>query len=476
MRKLLLGTTAVVGAALIAPTAMAQMPVVIEPPGFMMGGGGGSSGLPRGNSGVRVSLGGYFDVRAGLVNDDNDRNAVTATQAATGATGNVGSIAGSTRSFGRQRVDFQSDFEVDVFVDGKAANGLTYGAVIELQVDNVGAGATGTSIDTDEMYGYLAHPVFGAIRFGDEDNAANLLQVRVPLIRGADTDNYWDEFTFRAGADASPSLFTSISDGSDVTKITYLSPQYFGFDFGISYAPNSGEGERFTLGRAQQPTISTTAAVAQRDRSSRRNEISGAIRYRGTFGPVGLTTGFSAMQSDSQQAYMAPTAIQLVRRTTAFSGGVQLAAYGFTVGGEYVWGDYQGVSVGIAPLARGREASRHFVVGATYTVPGFGTQIGGFWGQAIQDNGRSTSPAGTLGQDTPSGANVRDRNQTVYSFGIVHPLAPGLSLYASYTHMRDANETVSATNNTRIDQNAARAGVQNIRTAEVYMTGFRVAF
>ncbi|MES2711263.1 MAG: porin [Pseudomonadota bacterium] len=462
MRKLLLGTTAVVGATLMAGTAMAQMPIVIEPPTAMAG---------RATPALRVSLGGYFDVRAGYVNDDNDRNAVTSTQAAAAASGNVGSIAGSSRSFGRQRVDFQSDFELNVFVDGKAANGLTYGAVIELQVDNVGAGGTGTSIDTDEFYGYLSHPVFGTIRMGDEDNAANLLQVRVPLVRGADTDNYWDEFLFRNGADGSPSLLTSISDGSDVSKIIYLSPQFFGFDFGVSYAPNSGEGERFALGRAQQPTISTAASVAQRDRSARRNEIAGGVRYRGTFGPLGLTAGFSAMQSDSQQAYLAPTAIQLVRRTTAYSGGIQLAAFGFTVGGEYTWGDYQGVSVGIAPNARGRESSRHYVIGATYTVPGLGTQIGGFWGQAVQDNGRATATG-----DTAIGRNVADRNQTVYSFGVVHPLAPGLQLYANYTHMRDANEPGSATNNTRIDQNASRPGLQNIRTAEVYMAGFRVAF
>jgi Gram-negative porin len=470
MRKLLLGTTAVVGAALIAPTAMAQMPIVIEPPGFMAGAGG--NGTPRGSMGaVRVSLGGYFDVRAGYVSDSNDRSAVTNTQASSAAAGNVGAIASSSRTVGRQRVDFQSDFELDIFVDGKAANGLEYGAVIELQVDNVGAGATGTTIDTDEFYGYISHPVFGTVRFGDEDNAANLLQVRVPLIRGADTDNYWDEFLNRNGGDGSPSLLTSISDGSDVTKIIYLSPQFFGFDFGVSYAPNAGEGERFALGRTQQPALNTAASVGQRDRTARRNEISGGVRYRGTFGPVGLTAGFSAMQADSQQAFAAPTSIQVGRRSTAYSGGVQLAAFGFTIGGEYTWGDYQGVSVGLAPLARGREASRHYVFGATYTVPGIGTQVGGFWGQAIQDNGRATATG-----DTAIGRNVADRNQTVFGFGIVHPLAPGLQLYTSYTHMRDANEPNSATNNTRLDQNAARPGLQTIRTAEVYMAGFRVSF
>lgn len=428
MRKILLGTTAVVGAALIAPMAMAQMPVTVEPPRALAGSA----------AGLTVRLGGYFDFRAGLVNDDADRNAILSST--------------TNRRYGRQRVDFQSDMELNVFVDGKASNGLQYGLVMEFQIDNVGAGGPGTALDTDEFYGYISHPSFGTMRFGDEDSAGNLLQVRTPLIRGADTDNYWDEFTFRNGGDASPSLFTALNDGSDSTKIIYLSPQFFGFDFGVSYAPNTGEGERFALGTAvNSVTTSVPTAVGQRDRTGLRNEISAGVRYRGTFGGVGVAASLVGMQADSQRRY---TGANVANRVTAYSGGLQLSAFGFTVGGEYTWGDYSGISVGRAPLTRGREQSTQWVVGATYTIPGTPLQVGGFYGEANQDNG----------------VGVGDHRQRLWSAGLNYALAPGMTTYLTYTHLRASNDP------TLVDPNLASPGIQRTRNLEVYMAGFRIAF
>lgn len=433
MRKILLGTTAVVGAALIAPMAMAQMPVTVEPPRALAGSA----------AGLTVRLGGYFDFRAGLINDDADRNAVTA------GTGT------NQRRFGRQHTDFVSDMELNVFVDGKASNGLQYGLVMEFQIDNVGAGGPGSSLDTDEVYGYVSHPAFGTLRFGDEDGAGNLLQVRTPLIRGADTDNYFDDLMLRSGNnDGSPSMFTAISDGADRTKIIYLSPQFFGFDFGVSYAPNAGEGERFNLGTTVSPQVAT-GNVAQRDRSGLRNEIQAGVRYRGTFGGVGIAASLVGLQADSNQRYAALNS-NLQSRITAYSGGLQLSAFGVTVGGEYSWGDYTG-GVGTSAITRGREMSRQWVAGATYTIPGTPLQLGGFYGEIRQDNG----------------AGFSDRKQTIYGGGLNYAVAPGFTTYLTYTHLRDSNEVISGA---VVDNNAARAGTQNTRNAEVYLAGFRIAF
>ncbi|HEY4252436.1 MAG TPA: porin [Roseomonas sp.] len=444
MRKILLGTTAVVGAALIAPVAMAQMPVVVEPPRALAGS----------SAGLAVRLGGYFDFRGGLINDDNDR-------AVLGSGG--GALAGTPGAAtagraGRQRTDFQSDFELNVFVDGKASNGLQYGLVLEFQVDNVGAGGGGTSIDMDEFYGFISHPMFGTLRMGDEDHAANLLQVRTPLIRGADTDNYWDEFTFRRGADASPSFFTALDDGSDASKIIYLSPQFFGFDFGLSYGANRGEGERYSLGTTVSPAVGTGAA-AQRDRTGLRNIMSAGVRYRGTFGGVGVAASFGGMRADSARRYAAAGSADaaLQSAATAYSGGLQLSAFGVTVGGEYTWGRYGGVSVGAAAIPRGRENSTQWVAGATYNIPSTPLQIGAFYGRATQDNG----------------PGFASRTQKIYSGGVNYAVAPGMTAYLTYTHLEDSNEVVGGG---YIDNNAARPGVQRDRNLEVYMAGFRIAF
>ena len=98
MRKLLLGTTAVVGAALIAPAAMAQAPAPVPAPG-----------VAAANS-LTVRLGGFFDFSIWNIQDDVD----------TGRFANARD--GATNRLRRDRFDFRSDAEVAVFVDGRAAN------------------------------------------------------------------------------------------------------------------------------------------------------------------------------------------------------------------------------------------------------------------------------------------------------------------------------------------------------------------
>lgn len=417
MRNLLLATTAVVATALIAPVAMAQTAAGDPLPRSIAGAGTGSLG---------VRLGGFFEFRAITANDDNDRNRVTS----------------SSRTFGRQRLDFLNELELNVFVDGKAANGMAYGAVFEFQIDGIAAAtgnttAGGTGVNMDEAYVFVAHPLLGTLRFGAEDSAASLLQVRPPRIKGGDDE--FDDTFFTSG-----NRVVGVNDGNDATKIIYLSPQYFGFDFGLSFAANGGEGT----------TVSTSVSTSsERDRLSIRNEISAGLRYRGTFGPVGVSLSLVGMQADSQARYVGPSTLR--SRSTAYSGGAQLTAFGFTVGGEYTWGDYRVGAPGRVAQNRGEDATKQFSVGATYTVPGVGLQLGAFYGQVDFDiNG--------------SAAAYR---QEIYGFGVAYPLAPGLVTFAGYGHLRDTNTSPTST-----DQNAASLGIQRTRNAESYLAGLRLAF
>ena len=70
MRKILLGTTAVVGAALLAPAAFAQAPVTVAPQGLGTGTQMGTQAITpmspaiAGAGGLQIRLGGYFDFSA----------------------------------------------------------------------------------------------------------------------------------------------------------------------------------------------------------------------------------------------------------------------------------------------------------------------------------------------------------------------------------------------------------------------------
>jgi len=390
MRKILLGTTAVVGAALLTAT------------------------VAQAQTAPTVRVGGFIQVLGHYLDDDRDK--------ANGA----GTGAGGGNANARDKFDFRTELEVVVNVAGKAANGLAYGAVIEMQNDNGRGGAT--NFDTDEAYIFLSSPTLGTIRFGDEDNAANLIQIRHPSVTNSGADGDYDDMSV-----AGTSLMTGLGDGGDSTKLIYLSPQFAGFDFGISYGANGGEGDREELlGRGTS---------SQRDRTGFTDQVAGAIRYRGTFGNVGVGLSLAGMRANAAELTPGGALIAPANRDiTAYSVGASLAAFGITFGGEYTWGTYS-AEAGTAPLAAGRDDSKTWTLGATYVTGPF--QVGAWYGTATQDNG----------------PGVSDRQQTGYGVGVVYSLAPGLDTFANYGSLSEKNGPVLGAGRTR-SLSAVIAGVR----------------
>ena len=398
MRKILLGTTAVVGAALMG------------------------MGVAQAQEAPTVRVGGYFEFTGGYVNDDADSNAV---------------VLGGTERASRSKTDFRSDMEISVIVRGKAANGLSYGAEIELQMD--ANNTSSTAIDTDEMWGFISSPTLGTLQFGDQDSAADQLKVAAPSVTNLGESGGWDEFIAPA-ADGTRYILSTINDGSDATKIIYLSPQFFGFDFGVSFAPNQYEGENFLVGG------STTVLQRDPNAGSIRNELSAALRYRGSFGNVGVAAAFSAMRGDAPDAASTATRIQ---DPNAYQVGLNLSAMGFTVGGHYMWGKYAGASFGRAGIREGLGNSSNWTLGATYRTGAI--SVGAFYSLGQRDNG-----------------TLADREQRAIGVGAVYTMAPGLEVFANYTNISDENIANSASNPTAIS-------TRN-RDIDVFIVGTRLAF
>jgi len=441
MRKILLGTTAVVGAALLSTGAFAQ--------GTTAGTGSAApSSALAGAGGLTVRLGGYYAFTGAIIQDDNDRaNRISRIN------GNIPNTAA------RSRYDFRNDLELHVFIDGRAANGMTYGAVFEFQMDNaLGAAADNTAVSMDEAYGFVAFPNLGRLYFGQEDAAASLLIVRAPSVGALGGDAEWDEFIVNTGLYSSPYLTSGIADGNDATKIGYLSPQFAGFDFGISYAPNAGEGERVDLSNG----------VPQRDRTTRENEISAAVRYRGTFGPVGVQVGVGGLWANAQRN-ITNTLARRPQDINAYFVGAQVAAYGFAFGGEYGFGSYNGSSMGLTALNPGLDDSWHYLIGATYTLGP--VVFGAIFGQAEQDNGSRL--VGGVPQDLPN------RKHTIWGLGALYRLAPGLEVFAAYNNVHDENIPTAAPSDARYGgagTTLASFNGQNTRTINIGIAGIRLAF
>jgi hypothetical protein len=282
----LLGTTALAGvAALVATAASAQNPQVI--------------------------VGGFADFQAGYTDQDLDA---------------------TSRS-----LLFQNDTEIHVKVDGKADNGLGYGAVVELEAD-ASADADGEGFNSDKTYLFLQGN-WGRFELGATKDAAQALKVDASTFASATggVDGDWYDFVnVPAGYIIAPDLPIAYGAGStaglagsseDSTKIVYYSPRFSGFQIGLNYSPDAGN-------------VGTAAGFTADNNGDVENVIGGGINYTGTFSNVGLALSATGETGDAENAAL--------EDHTAYAFGGNLSYMGFTFGGS--WGDWtDSLQVSAAP-------------------------------------------------------------------------------------------------------------------------------
>jgi predicted porin len=184
MKKLLLGTTALVGVALMAQPAAAQLEVTV--------GGNASFLFGVWDSDDPAPLSAVFDP----ADESTDR-------------------------------DFETDAEVVVRADGIADNGLQYGVKIELETSDT------SSANVDEANIYVSGG-WGRAEFGDDDGAADTMAIYAPTVGLEQLDGDWTDF---AGYDDGVTLPFKTQDTGDDTKVTYYTPRFFGVQIGASYIP-----------------------------------------------------------------------------------------------------------------------------------------------------------------------------------------------------------------------------------------------
>lgn len=314
MKKILLGTTALIGAAgLYAGAANAATPT--------------------------VTVGGFADFQAGFVSEDLDA--------------------------GRRNYLFQNDTEVHFRVDGKADNGLGYGAVIELEAD-VSADADGEGFNADKTYLYLQGG-WGRVELGANTDAAQALNVDAATFARATggIDGDWYDFinpvAFGPGYILSPDLpvahgaATAAGIGGlfgaseDATKITYYTPRFSGFQFGVSFAPDAGNA-------------GTAASFTGDTNGDMENVFNLGLNYTGKFQNIGVAASLTGEFGDSEVA--------TVEDLAAWTVGLNLSWMGWTVGGSWAdWGD------STLPTGSTGDAD-YWTLGLGYDFGAFGASIG----------------------------------------------------------------------------------------------------
>jgi hypothetical protein len=274
MKKFLLGTTGLVGAAVLFASAASAA----ETP--------------------KVTVGGFLDFQAGVASDDLD---------------------GAQRGYG-----FRNDTEVNINVDGKSDSGLGYGAAIDLEAD-VTADADGQGLNASRTYVYLDGN-WGRFELGSNNGAGEALKVDASNIaRGSGgIHGGWWYFANHPGAAYITSAALPLDHGStsvaggettdNINKITYYSPRMSGFQLGLSYAPDGTD-------RGQTVTRTDSAAGGVGD------IFDVGVNYENQWDAVSLAAAVTAEFGDSD--------VSTTEDLSAWNAGLALGYAGFHLAGSY---------------------------------------------------------------------------------------------------------------------------------------------
>ncbi len=321
--------------------------------------------------------------------------------------------------------------------DGIAANGLKYGANLEIRQDAGGpaGGGTAGSISGENnvrsklyfrrVWGYLGTDAIGTVRMGAVDQPTSLYL----------TGNY-ENFNDGGWNGDAPGFITSnvapawpfadVGSYYTTNKLVYLSPSLFGFDFGASYEPttaNTSGSVNCAIPAAGCDALSSTSINAETQR--RRNTFDMLVRYRGSFGPVGVAataayvTG-SHIQDNSGLAFTNNPLVATGLRPN-YDGlsvgdfGAAVTVAGFSVGGHYMTGRWNGYIGGLVP--KGLPDGNAWILGTSYT-----------FGPAIV--GAQYFVSETAG-DLSNAYFGRMRREQGLAVGGTYSLAPGVSFYLS---------------------------------------------
>lgn len=271
MKKILLGTTALAAAGLVAPAALAE-------------------------EGLTVGINGYYTGEVAIV-DTND-----------------------SQVFGVEEDDVQVKHEGEISINGAVTldNGITAGVEVNIEATNF-AGGFGTQID--EAYAFVEGS-FGRVQVGEEASAAFLMHYSAPYFvasHGVDSPNFANTNRITSARTA-----TYITISGDTNKVTYFTPRFSGFQLGVSYTPETLFGD---VGGQGSAGGSRAFGLVGNPGVGFEDTIEIGANYTGKIGEaeVGVSAGYATADANAAGA----------SDPDAWSVGANVTLGAFSIGGGY---------------------------------------------------------------------------------------------------------------------------------------------
>jgi len=352
-------------------------------------------------------------------------------------------------------------------VDAMASNGLRYGAAIEIRQNFEGgnslsgnltpttASAAGTgnvistgttaasssgvssaqTLFTRRAFVYLGSDQTGIVRIGQADGLIGIYD-GAGVFTGQNYDGGIGGLNSGGGQQSQMpndtlSTWPFLSGNGieyDSVKLVYLSPQFFGLDFGLQYDPSSDNGfaysatsDPYAIGPCGAAGANCPGVTSGIDGTKIVNRFVGGVRYNGTFGGVGLQAYGTYTVSGHESApavTAAPNPVKvLYEGESFFNGGLAVSALGFTLSGDTTIGSMNSGNDG--PLAKGSVQTRGAIATLSYAN---GPLSAGISSMVVDWQG------------VPNLVGISQRHEAAVAIGGAYKLAPGLTLALEYQY------------------------------------------
>ena len=381
MKKVLLGTTALIAGGLAAVPAMAADPIKIGVGGYMQQ---------------------YF------------------------AAGHMGGITPGAFTVDYRTPTYYYEGEIWFIGQTKLDNGTTVGVRFELEGWTQGGQSANTADQVDEQY-IFAFGDWGRIDFGGKDVAAYVMFYGAPSVLpgyGA------TQFNFSAG-----SATTTGANGAghanaraigvfavDANKLTYYTPRFFGLQFGASYTPYMARGG-FTNAAATCGFLggAGNAQFCPNAQNAFVNGVSLSVNYVNKFGDLGVAVSFGWDHAAYDRGIVfSPN----FRDYNAFGGGAQISYAGFTVGGSFGW-DNNG-------LVSGNE-NLFWSAGLAYETGPWAVSFTYYGGSRRESIAALSGTGGAVGTD----------QMHLFIIGGTYAIGPGIKLAGGFYYEAASGQTQS---------------------------------
>ncbi len=364
------------------------------------------------------------------------------------------SVPGDTKKSKLNNHSLVNDAKLSLKIVGEADAGFKYGAEIKLNADTSKAkeefydGAH--SSKAQQTMGYVEGG-FGRFVMGNYTGVTETMQVGASTIARAtggvngDARYWWNNISgatkgalgwdengmpkiisVNAGLPTSarfleaPTLptnelgFAGIK-GKNAGKISYYTPSFSGFMFGVSYTPDLGSYG--TIANAKTVTSSTVTTGAPKF----KNIWEGGLYYENVFDQFGVKASLTGETGTAKKINNGVDLSKKYRTLRAYEAGLNVSYMGFTVGGSY--GDW-----GKSMLTKESNAK-----GTKYWTAGAGYEYGPFGVSLTYAN----TQRGVL-------ANAKKNKLELISLGLDYKLAPGFMPYAEATYFKNKDRAVDA--------------------------------